>query len=69
MQINLNDSLLEEIEIFSQKLNLTKDEIISNALEDYFDKLSKEIVNQEIEEYNKDTKLSFNEFWDDVEID
>jgi metal-responsive CopG/Arc/MetJ family transcriptional regulator len=68
MRITLNENLSEELEIFSQKLNISKEEIISKALEDYFDKASKNIVEQEIEEYNKDTKLSFNEFWDDVDI-
>jgi predicted transcriptional regulator len=68
MTIILDDNSSEELDFFSKKLNISKEKIISQALEDYFDKVSKEIVEKEVEDYNKDTKLSFNEFWDDVDI-
>lgn len=64
MNININQENLKSIEAF--KLLLQKDEstIVNEALNLYFKEMQEQLEAQK----DSQTNLSFEEFWDDVEI-
>ena len=62
--IQLTDENTEALEAFKSLLNKDENTIINEALELYFIEESEKIKALE----NSQTNLSFNEFWDDVDI-
>jgi len=59
------DSLLE----YSEILNRPPQVILKEALEEYFVKVEKELLEKAMADENAITNLSYNEFWDGVDID
>jgi len=68
INFNLDSNLIEELQTFSQLLNKDINTIIKEALEDYFYKAQQELLKESIEKENAQTNLTFDEFWDGVDI-
>ena len=66
--ITIKPDNLENLENFSQILKKDFSSIINEALEEYFEKEQKKLLEKNIENENALTNLDFDEFWDDVEI-
>ena len=64
----LNSDNLENLTNFSEILKKDMSSMINEALEDYFVKEQKRLLEKSVEDENTMTNLGFNEFWDDVEI-
>jgi len=64
MEVFLDEENLQNLEVFEALLNKDKNQIINEALKFYFMEEAQKIE----EKNNSQTNLSFNEFWDDVEL-
>jgi hypothetical protein len=64
----LNSDNLENLENFSEILKKDFSTIINEALEEYFEKEQKKLLEKNLEDENAMTNLDFEEFWDDVDI-
>ncbi len=62
--IELTDANRENIEVFKTLLNKDKNTMINEALELYFTEEAEKIE----AEKDSQTNLSFDEFWDDVDV-
>jgi len=69
MNFTLKTDTIENLKLYSQMLNKSVDEIIEEALEEYFASAEEKLLKDTIEKENAQTNLSFNEFWDGVDID
>ena len=68
INFSLGNDILEELEAYSKILQKDYSEILKEALEDYFDKQQKILLEKNLEDENAMTNLDFNEFWDDLDI-
>jgi len=68
MKINIESSVIEQLKIYSELLNKSSDQIIKEALEEYFSNIQKKIYKDALEKENNLTNLSYEEFWDGVDI-
>ncbi len=59
---------LENLKNFSDILKKDYSTMMNEALEDYFEKEQKKLVEKSTGDENAMTNLDFDEFWDDVEI-
>lgn len=64
MEDFLNEGNLQNLEVFEDLLHKSKEKILNEALELYFTEQTKLLESQR----DSQTNLSFEEFWDDVEI-
>ncbi|NOQ30509.1 MAG: hypothetical protein GQ570_05225 [Helicobacteraceae bacterium] len=64
----LNSDNIENLENFSEILKKDFSTIINEALEEYFEKKQKNLLEKNISDENAMTSLDFDEFWDDVDI-
>ncbi len=62
--IELTDANIKNIEVFKTLLNKDKNTMINEALELYFTEEAEKIE----AEKDSQTNLSFDEFWDDVDV-
>ena len=68
LNFKLNSDNLENLENFSEILKKDMSTIMNEALEDYFIKEQKKLLEKNLEDENAMTNLDFDEFWDDVDI-
>jgi hypothetical protein len=68
MQITINDYNLQNLDTFSKILNKDYSTLINEALEEFFENEQKKLLEKNIADENAMTNLSYDEFWDDVEI-
>lgn len=68
MQFKLPTSTIEQIELYSQLLKKDSNQILQKALESYFAQIEKELLENNLENENKLTSFSNEEFWDGVDI-
>ena len=68
INFSLGNDILEELEAYSKILQKDYSDILKEALEDYFDKQQKILLEKNLEDENAMTNLDFNEFWDDLDI-
>ena len=64
MEVFLDEENLQNLEVFEGLLRKDKNSMINEALKFYF----KEEAQRLEEENSSQTNLSFDEFWDDVDI-
>ena len=64
----LTDDNLQNIKLFVQLLKKDENSLINEALEEYFITQEKKLLEKDIENENALTNLSYDEFWNDVEI-
>jgi len=68
ININLTDENIQNLELFADIVQKDKESMINEALEEYFISKQKKILEKSIEDENALTNLSYDEFWDDIEI-
>lgn len=69
MQFKLKAETIKNLEAFSQMLNKSVDKIIEEALEEYFASTQEKLLKDTIEKENAQINLSYDEFWDGVDLD
>jgi len=68
MNISINQENYENLENFKEILKKDESTMINEALELYFEKEQKKLLEKNLEDENAMTNLSYDEFWGDVEI-
>jgi shikimate kinase len=68
MEFKLDSKFIESIEEYSKLLNKEPSIIIKEALEDYFAKVEKELLESNLEKESALTTFSYDEFWDGVDL-
>ena len=68
MKITINDYNLENLESFEKLLKKDKSTLINEALEMFFEAEQKKLLEKNLADENAMTNLSYDEFWDDVEL-
>ncbi len=69
IKFELKASMVEELNAFSAILNKSQNDILNEALEDYFIKQQELLAKKNQEDENALTNLDYNEFWDDLDFD
>lgn len=69
LSFTLDAKTIETLKEYSELLNRPADIIIKEALEDYFAKVEKELLEKAMADENAITNLSYEEFWDGVDIE
>ncbi len=69
LDFKLDAKTVEALGEYSQILKRPVDTIVKEALEDYFAKVEKELLEKAMADENALTSLSYDEFWDGVDID
>ncbi len=67
-QITINNDNLENLQNFGEILKKDMSSMINEALELYFEAEQKKLLEKNLADENALTNLSFDEFWDDVEV-
>ncbi|SFV55494.1 hypothetical protein MNB_SM-7-278 [hydrothermal vent metagenome] len=65
----LDPQTIEALLEYSELLKRPADLIIKEALEDYFAKVEKELLEKAMADENAITNLSYEEFWEGVDIE
>ena len=68
MNISINQDNYENLENFKTILKKDESTMINEALALYFETMQKKLLEKSIEDESTMTTLSYDEFWDDVEI-
>jgi hypothetical protein len=68
MNISINPDNYENLVHFKTILNKDESSMINEALELYFESEQKKLLEKNLEDENAMTNLSYDEFWDDVEL-
>ncbi len=66
--LTLTDDNRENLELFKELLKKDEKEIVNEALEEYFLNAQKTLLEKQIADENALTNLSYEEFWDDLEV-
>jgi len=69
MNFTLDANMIESIKNYSQLLNKDASTILKEALEDYFAKVEKEMLEDSFEKESALTNLSYDEFFDGLDFD
>ena len=67
--MQLEAKMIERIEAMSQLLKKSPERVLDEALDLYLKQEREKQLEIELEEHKKETDLSYNEFWDDLDID
>ena len=67
-KFTLTEDNLHNLKLFGELLKQDENTLINEALEEYFLNAQKRLLEQKFEDEKKQTNLSFDEFWDDVEV-
>ena len=68
INISLKQSTVENLDLFSKMLDKGIDEMLEEALEQYFDSEQKRLMDKNINDENAMTNLDYDEFWKGVDI-
>ncbi len=66
--ININPANIENLQIFSEILKKDYNNIVNEALEQYFINEEKKLLEKNISDENAMTNLDYDEFWDGVDL-
>jgi len=69
IKIQFKQSTVENLRLFSQMLNKDVNQILEEALEEYFDAEQKRLIEKNIENEDAMTNLDYDEFWGDVDLE
>ncbi len=67
-QLTLNEQTANKLQAYAELLEKSPSSILNEALENYFLEADKVIVEKSMHQQDPDTDISFDEFWDDVDI-
>jgi len=68
MTITINNDNLDNIQTFKEILKKDESTMINDALEVYFQAQQKILLEKNLDNENALTNLSYDEFWDDIEV-
>jgi len=68
MNFKLDLQTIEQLKTYSALLNKDIDTILKEALEEYFVKAEEKLLKDSIEKDSAMTNLSYDEFWDGVDL-
>jgi len=68
MEITINRYNSENLETFSEILKKDKSTLVNMALEEFFQREQKKLLEKNLADENAMTNLDYNEFWDGVDI-
>jgi len=68
MNISINQDNYENLENFKEILKKDESTMINEALELYFETEQKKLLEKNLDNENALTNLSYDEFWDDIEV-
>ena len=66
--LRLRPDVVENLQIFSEILKKPPEKIVEEALESYFDAVQKQMMEKNMMDENAQTNLSFEEFWEGVDL-
>ena len=69
LNFTLDAKTIEALQEYSELLKRPINLILKEALDDYFAKVEKELLEKAMADENAITNLSYDEFWDGVDID
>ena len=67
--MQLNVKIIEKIELLADLLKKSPDHVMDEALEMYLKVEREKQLEEDFEEHKKETNLSYDEFWDDLDFD
>ncbi len=67
--IILRTDTVENLKVFSEITGKSQSTLIEEALESYFDTIQKQMLQKSMIDENAQTNLSYDEFWEGVDID
>ena len=67
--MQLKAKMIDRIEAMSQLLKKSPERVLEEALDLYLKQERDKQLEVELEEHKKETDLSYNEFWDDMDLD
>ncbi|NOZ91348.1 MAG: hypothetical protein GXO60_08710 [Epsilonproteobacteria bacterium] len=68
MDFTLKPDTIENLKTFSELLKKDVSWVLEQALEEYFAKVQKELLEKNLADENALTNLDYDEFWDGVDI-
>jgi hypothetical protein len=68
IKFELKANIVDELEAYSSILNKTHNEILNDALEQYFENEQIKLQEKNQNDENGMTNLDFDEFWQDVQL-
>jgi hypothetical protein len=68
MMIELKQSTVENLQLYSELLDKDANTILEEALELYFEAQQKMLLEKNLENENMMTNLDYDEFWDGVDL-
>ena len=69
VDFTLKADTIENLKAFSELLKKDVSWILEEALDEYFVKVQKELLEKNMADENAMTNLDYNEFWDGVDFD
>lgn len=67
--MQLDDKLIDRIEAMVELLGKPADKVLNEALDMYLKDQREKQVERDLEEHKKETDLSYDEFWGDMDFD
>jgi hypothetical protein len=67
--MQLNTKTIEKIEVLAELLKKSPEKVLDEALELYLKVEREKQLEVELDEHKKETNLSYDEFWDDVDFE
>jgi len=68
INFKLKSDTIENLKVFSQLLKKDVSWVLEQALEEYFAKVQKELLEKNLSDENAMTNLDFDEFWEGLDI-
>ncbi len=68
MKLSINQENYENLTDFKEILKKDESTMINEALQLYFETEQKKLLEKNLENENAMTNLSYDEFWDDIEL-
>ena len=69
IDFTLKPETIENLQAFAELLKKDVSWILENALEEYFAKVEKELLEKSMADENAMTNLDYDEFWEGVDFD
>lgn len=66
--MQLDEAMIKKLEALELLTKKPAEEILNEALDGYLEAQQKKLVEEELEQRRKETTLSYDEFWDGVDI-
>ena len=67
--MQLDAKIVEKIEVLAELLKKSPDRVVDEALDLYLKQEREKQLEVELDEHKKETNLSYDEFWDDLDFE